>query len=239
MKKSFYGPFYYFCRFVLRIFMFGLKPFTFSGEMPEGPFVLIAHHHNMRGPIRTMVWFPQPLRIWALHVFYEKKDCFDQYYGYTFTKRFGWPKPLAWLCAKMASGGISRLMHSMGAVPVYRGTTHMRKTLSMSLDALYAGESLVIFPDIDYSSNEDEMGEIYSGFLGLERFYYKKTGRHLPFVPIGIDEENRRFLLGEAICFTDDAPFAQQKDKIAARIRDSINTLETGKIDPKNAAGMN
>ena len=38
--------------------------------------------------------------------------------------------------------------------------------------------------DQDYASNEDEVGALYSGFLHLERPYYKVTGEHLPFVPL-------------------------------------------------------
>lgn len=230
MKDQFYGRLYRFGRAVCRIF--GGRRYRLNDTPPQGPVVYVGHHQNLRGPFHTMQWFEPPIHLWVLHVFFDRQACFDQYYGYTLTQRMHWPKPLAYAAAQLFSRVVSALMASMRAIPVYRGTVHMRKTLQMSMDALLAGESLAIFPDIDYSSNEETMGEIYSGFMGLERFYFKKTGKHLSFVPLGVDIRQHRFSLGDPVRFADDIPYQQQKDALALLLRDRINQLAEDS-DPK------
>ncbi len=69
------------------------------------------------------------------------------------------------------------------------------------MDTLLSGRSIMIYPDIDYTANTDSVGSIYDGFLMLERLYFKKSGRHLPFVPVHLDTKNRRMWFGEPVVF--------------------------------------
>ena len=47
----------------------------------------------------ALALLPDEPRPWVLHVFLDRHECFAQYYGYTFRKRFGWPAPAAWAAA--------------------------------------------------------------------------------------------------------------------------------------------
>ena len=96
-KKKIYGP-------LARFLRAGVRPFlhrwdTSGAQKAQPPAVYVVHHRNMSGPVHTLALLPDEPRPWVLHVFLDRHECFAQYYGYTFRKRFGWPAPAAWAAA--------------------------------------------------------------------------------------------------------------------------------------------
>ena len=90
-KKKIYGP-------LARFLRAGVRPFlhrwdTSGAQKAQPPAVYVVHHRNMSGPVHTLALLPDEPRPWVLHVFLDRHECFAQYYGYTFRKRFGWPAP--------------------------------------------------------------------------------------------------------------------------------------------------
>ena len=181
----------------------------------------------LAGPIRAVAHLPLEGHIWALEVFCNAKTCFAQYYGYTFTKRFGMPKPLAFVCAKLVSGAVSGIVRGCGAIPVYRGRREIVETMRLSQQVLEKGENIILCPDVDYSSSAAEIGAVYEGFLHLEKGYHRATGKHLAFVPVGLYAPTKRVRMGEPIRFADSVPFARQKAQVALRLRQAITALCT------------
>ena len=110
-------------------------------------------------------------------------------------------------------------------IPVWRGSLDIRDTLRQSQQALAQGQSLLICPDQDYASTEDQVGQLYSGFLHLERPYFKATGRHLPFVPLCCRREDKALIMGRALSFTGEKPFRQERDELARALTQAMNEL--------------
>ena len=96
---------------------------------------------------------------------------------------------------------------------VYRNGAKSMLTLRESIKALLAGESILLFPDVDYTSENGGVGELYKGFLLLERMYCAKTGKHLPFVPIVV-KPRKRIAIGQPVFFADGDPEAQMEGVI-------------------------
>ncbi|HQD39397.1 MAG: glycerol acyltransferase [Firmicutes bacterium] len=189
------------------------------------PAVFVVHHQNLRGPLTSLVWYDKILRPWVLSVFCSFKECFRQYYGYTFTKRFGMPKIIACILAVPAAVIVVGTMKLIRAIPVYRGSREIIQTFKESIKALTSGQSILICPDVDYTDASSQMGEMYSGFLNLERLYRRQTGEHLPFIPIYISQNNRRIYTGQAVCFTTD-DFKQEKEEVYHRLQQEFSRLE-------------
>lgn len=187
------------------------------------PAVFLCRHNNQLGPQTVIAWYPKYLRTWVLHVFMEKETCFRQYVDFTFTKRFGWPKWVAQSVARIVTPFVVNLMASMGAIPVYRDSMQSIRTIKETLKALIAGDTVLIFPDVDYTATHGEVRKVYEGFLYLERYYYNKTGKHLPFVPLRLDQELQEIVLGEAVCFADGIDFYDQKETILDKIQAGIS----------------
>ena len=219
---SFQGRFYKGVRALLRIFC--PRCATPPLESFSQPAVYVCHHQNMRGPIASMLWLPIAVRPWSLGIFFDAAVCRRHFQEYTFSQRHGWPKWLSKLAGALIGRPVTALVHSAGAIPVYRKSFQSMKTIRQSVDALAKGESVIIYPDVDYQSNEAEIGEIYDGFLLVERSYHKRTGKHIPFVPLFVSAKEKTMILGEPIYF-DDSDFSEQKPVVRRRIRDAINPL--------------
>jgi hypothetical protein len=220
---DFYGNFFKTIKALVRFF---IPPKSVpEKESLEAPVVYVGHHQNMRGPVFSLLWFPGQVRPWVLHVFLGFKRCYRHFIEFTFTKRKHMPKLLAALLAVPAAAIYSALLRSGGSIPVYRGSTQIRHTISQTMDALKKGQSIVIFPDVDYSNSSKDMGDIYTGFLQLERFYYRSQKAHLKFVPLAVDTEKKALIIGDPITFMDGESFMDGKLRVAQELTDSINLL--------------
>ena len=214
------GKLFYFSRFFIRL---GIGRWTAAVESPDGPAVYVCSHRNLSGPLATLCWLPFAPRPWVLHVFLERESCRKQYRDYTFSRRFGMPGPLASLAAWASSGYVSRLMNSLGAVPVYRGMAQLGATFRESIAALQRGESLLIFPDVDYTSDSGGIGEIYEGFLLLERLWRKKAEEPLDFSPLRLDASARTITAGRTVRFNRDADWKEELVRVREALREEIN----------------
>ncbi|MCL2497272.1 MAG: glycosyltransferase family 2 protein [Symbiobacteriaceae bacterium] len=216
-----YGAFFYFTRGVLKL---RLPRLQVQDREPTPPVVLVGHHQNLRGALGAMVWLNFPVRLWMYEVFCDLESCYHQYADYTFSQRMRMPPLLAKGAAFVASHYVSRLATAMRAIPVYRNS---QKTLHISfkesIAALLNEEHLLLFPDIDYTSDDQEMSAMYTGFINLDKYYYDKTKRHLSFVPIQINEEAGYLRLGNPSSIRDGEPFALGKRRIAAELLEELN----------------
>ena len=95
--------------------------------------------------------------------------------------------------------------------------------MELSLEALEKGESLLICPDRDYAGEEDQTGEIYRGFFQLERSYFRKTGKHLPFVPLRCDKDQKILRIGRPLYFQNGRKFREERAAVERALRESMN----------------
>lgn len=224
---------FYFIRFCIRCFSpnYRVCQSNENQNEAEAPVVYVVHHQNMRGPILSIVWFNIPVRLWVLSAFSDQRMCFRQFYDYTFTQRWGIPKGLAAIIAYPLSFGISGIMQGMGAIPVFRGSRAIVKTLQQSLTALINGENLLISPDIDYTNPSPYMGEMYDGFLDLERYYLKRTGHHLAFIPLFISKREHCIYEGKAVYYNTGDDFISEKANVYDRLKQEFSRLEKMKVN--------
>ena len=214
------GKLFGFSRFFVRL---GIGRWSVSVEPPDGPTAYICSHGNLRGPLATLCWLPFAARPWVLHVFTDRETCRAQYRDYTFSQRFGMPGPVAALAAWAVSGYVSALMRSLGAIPVYRGMAQIRETFRETVEALRVGDSVLIFPDVEYTDESGDVGEVYEGFLLLERFWRRASDQPLKFVPLRLDPVGRRITAGEAVVFDRSAGWKAEMQRVKEALREEMN----------------
>ncbi len=202
---------------------------------PEEPCVYIVHHQNMNGPVHAVGLLPEQARLWVHYAFLKRASCFEQFYGYTFTKRFHWPKVFAWPVAGVLSLVIPPVLNAFGAIPVHR-STGVFSTMRQSLVALENGESLIICPDVEYSSASAKVGDVYTGYLGLEKLYFRQCGQHIHFVPLFVSKSKKALVAGTHVVFRPTADFKRESARVSAMLRTQINMLATlyGDITPSS-----
>lgn len=209
-----------------------------TGDIPDEPVAFIVHHQNMFGPIHAIGLLPRETHMWSLYVFRDRKTCFDQFYNYTYTQRYGWPKPVAWTMASLLSVIVPLLLQSVDVIPVYHDARAMT-TIRTSIKALQQNRSLTICPDVDYSSDDAALGETYTGFLLLGRQYHRQTGNELKYVPTYVSRSQKRIVFGKPLCVDITGKAAEATASMAAELRDCLNSLGVacGDIVPTQKAG--
>lgn len=227
-----YGPWARFLRAMARLILF-----QWSVAAPcQSPCVYIVHHRNMFGPIHALLLMRDMPRPWVLHVFLDRHSCFEHYYNYTFTERFGWPRWLAYIAASVLSWVVPGTLRSFGAIPVYRDLRRTHQIMRETGSALERGESILLCPDIAYDSDSAATGKIYKGFLRLDKPYRERTGKPLRFVPV-FCSHTRRIEAAAPIYCAENLPLRAAREDAARRIVESLNALAVQTESPKEKDG--
>ena len=216
--NQFYGPYVTFVRWLLKMLTKGYRS---SVVPPEEPVVYVCRHLQMHGPITTLVRINFHIHPMVLGLFFDRRECYRQYTQVTFKGHDDKKKKKHRPWVYLASCLVPPLMNSIKAIPVYRGATgNSLQTLRSSLSYLKKGESVIVYPDIDYTAGYKTESELYDGFLLLGQMYKRACGKSLKFVPLYIDEENKMI--------TEDTPitvdnFREERDKAYSYIKSAIN----------------
>lgn len=223
MTSNFYGKFFLISQWIVRKIYPAYR--IQINEKVKDPVVYISHHQNLFSPFIIYLWFPKSLRTWILHVFLDRKKCFQQYVDYTFTKRFGMNPTIAKICAYPISFVIANLLKSGKGIPVYRGSKKIIKTFQLTVEALKKGESIVIYPTIDYTSTSNETKDMHEGYLFIEKYYFKETGQHVQFVPLYVSKKNRLIISDEPVAFQDNEDFSSGQKRIREHMKNKLYEL--------------
>ena len=62
------------------------------------------------------------------------------------------------------------------------------------------------------------MKAMYDGFLYLEKYFYKATGKHVCFVPLNVSKKRHLIIADQPIYFRDGEMFNTERIKIRERI---------------------
>ena len=184
---------------------------------PDNPLVFLGNHAEIYGPIASALCFPVPVRFWVISkMMFNKKDVRAYMYENTFSKKTFLPvfvrKLLAWYLGWLSVN----IMNSLRAIPVYRDSPmKLRQTIRESVDALAAGENLMIFPEHPEGKYvKNGISELSPGFLMLAEAWWKKSGKKLRLMPVYANREQRTFTFGDEIGYEPENGFAAEQDRI-------------------------
>ena len=226
--------------FVTRMTIGILKPFNRHRMVhldhvrtdPDNPLVFLGNHAEIYGPIASALCFPVPVRFWVISkMMFNKKDVRAYMYENTFSKKTFLPvfvrKLLAWYLGWLSVN----IMNSLRAIPVYRDSPmKLRQTIRESVEALAAGENLMIFPEHPEGKYvKNGISELSPGFLMLAEAWWKKSGKKLRLMPVYANREQRTFTFGDEIDYEPENGFAAEQDRILKEAYEQLVKLsETG-----------
>lgn len=217
VKDGFWGKYACFARWLFHTFSHRYKA---NVEKPGEPTVYVCRHLNMHGSYTTLKTLPFDMHPMIIHMYFDRQKTVDHMTNFTLSARYG-KKPRKFSPAAHVISWIAPpLMRSMQAVPVYREGTQSITTIKCGLKYLLQGDSLILFPDVDYTGSYDKPSDIYDGFLFMGELYYKRTGKLLPFVPLIIDDQNRQILAGERVTLSN---YRSEGAAAAQKIQQAIN----------------
>ncbi len=213
----FYSAFIRICRFFARTFT---KSYRCNVIPHDDATVYVCRHRDMRGPYTSLKWLDFHVHPMALHPFFKQKTCYEHFAGYTFTVREGKKRPKFHLKSWFLSHVIAHGAKGIQAIPVYRNSAESFITLRAAMKYLKKGESIIVYPDIDYRADRDTPSEIYKGFFALGEIYKRRVGKSLRFVPLYIDDELRTI---NEFDFVNVDNFKEDHEAAAEYIKAAIN----------------
>ena len=83
---------------------------------------------------------------------------------------------------------------------------------------------MVLFPE-HYTPRNNIVYDFQDKFVDLARFYYKKTGVALKFVPLYVAPALKTLFFGEPVAFDPEAPIAEERTRICEALMDRITQL--------------
>lgn len=194
-----------------------------AGALPARDCVIVGNHTQMNGPIVSELYIPGEPYTWCA----AEMMTLSEVPGYAY--RDFWSqkprgvrwlyKPLSYIIAPLSVC----IFNNARTIPVYHDTrivTTFRKTI----DRLAAGASVVIFPEYDAPYN-NILYAFRDKFVDVARFYYKKTGRALSFVPMYVAPALRTVYFGAPVEYDPAAPPARERERVCAALMEAITAL--------------
>lgn len=218
------GPLVSVVRFFARI----VTPrYQTSQSAHKDPCVYVCRHMKMHGPYTTLIWLDEQPHPMILDCFFNYGTCYRQYRDFTFPVRYNFSPLFSRILAALATVITVPIIRSLHSIPVYRGSSHSFITLKECIQVLEKGHDIIVFPDKDYANCQGSDDDIYEGFLYIESLYYRRTGKHIAFIPLVINDHERTICERAPISFASD-DFNSERTIIADRIRTAI-------FDPNSA----
>ena len=197
----------------------------FMGEenLPEGPCVIVGNHAQMNGPVYAELYLPGKPDIWCnaqmMHLREVPDYAFQDFWS-------GRPKRTHWFYKRLSHAIVPLsvlIFNNAHTVPVYHDA-RLITTYRESIELMRQGASMVIFPEC-YDEHNNIVHGFQDKFIDLARFYYKKTGVELSFVPLYVAPKLKTLFFGKPIRFRADVPIAEERARICAELMDAITDI--------------
>ena len=192
-------------------------------KLPEGPAVVVGNHSQLHGPIASELYFPGKHWIWCAGQMMELKEvaayAYEDFWSFK-------PRRSRWyykLCAHLIAPLSVCIFNNAHTIPVYRDS-RLLSTFRETVARLQEGAKVIVFPEhnVRYSNI---LYEFEQNFVDTARFYYKKTGQELSFVPMYMAPKLKTLYLGEPVRFNAQAPIQEERQRICQAMAEGITRL--------------
>ena len=192
-------------------------------NLPEEPCVIVGNHTQMNGPIVSELYIPGRHYTWCASEMMELREVPAYAYQDFWS---GKPKCVRWLY-RLLSYVIAPLsvcvFNNAETIPVYHDT-RIIGTFRRSVAALQDGAGLVIFPEGGTPYN-NILYHFQDKFIDVARYYARKTGRSLSFVPLYVAPALKAAYIGAPIRFDPAAPIDAERRRIKEYLMREITAM--------------
>ena len=192
-------------------------------HLPQEPCIIVGNHAQTNGPIVGEIYFPGPKKIWTAGQVTKWKEvpayAFRDFWSYKPRWTHGFYRLMSYLITPLAVC----VFNNPNTIPVYHDMRLMR-TFRATLEALQAGENILIVPEHDVPHNHIVF-EFQDKFVDVAKLYYKKTGKALQFVPMYVAPKLQQAVLGAPVAFDPGADMKAECPRIALALMERITDL--------------
>ena len=192
-------------------------------NLPQEPCVIVGNHSHMYGPIAGELYTPGKHYVWCAGEMMHREEVAAYAYQDFWSGR---PKGTLWfyrILSHLITPLALCLFNNAHTIAVYHDT-RLISTFRDSIEKLKEGNSIVIFPE-HYDEHNNIIHDFQDKFIDLARFYYKKTGVELSFVPMYLAPKLKTMYYGSPIRFQADADIKTERRRICDALMDAITDI--------------
>ena len=192
-------------------------------NLPEGPAVVVGNHAQLHGPLAAELFFPGRHYIWCAGQMLRLREvpayAFEDFWSFKPWFSRWYYKLASYLIAPLSVC----IFNNAHTIPVYRDS-RLLSTFRATVSRLQEGARVIVFPEHN-KKHSNILYEFEEKFIDTARFYYKKTGKELPFVPMYVAPRLRKMVLGKPISFHADRPIEEERRRIRDVLMEEISSL--------------
>ena len=192
-------------------------------NLPKESCVVVGNHSQMFGPIAGELYFPGRHAVWCAGQMMRRGEvaayAFEDFWSFKPKWTHGYFRLLSHLITPLSL----LIFNNADTIAVYHDT-RLRTTYRQSVEALQNGRSMIIFPEYNRRFN-NILYAFQDKFVDLARFYHRKTGKELDFVPMYVAPRLKTVFFGEPVRFRADAPIEDERERICREMAGRITAM--------------
>lgn len=192
-------------------------------NIPDGPCVIAGNHCHMYGPIAAELYTPGKHDTWCIAEMMHKEEVAEYAFQDFWSEKPGKSRWFYKLLSHLIGPLAEFIFANANTIPVYHDVRLMI-TFKESLKQLQEGHHIVIFPEHAVPYN-NILYDFQDKFIDLARFYYRKTGKLLQFVPLYLAPARKTMYYGTPVTFCPDVPIAAERSRICRAMMDEITRI--------------
>ncbi len=194
-----------------------------SENLPAEPCVIVGNHCQMYGPIAAELYTPGRHAVWCAGEMMHREEVAAYAYRDFWS---GKPKAVRWFYRLLSRliGPLAELIFTNAHTVAVYHDARVIAAFRESIDLLEAGSRIVIFPE-HYEEHNRIVHDFQDRFVDLARYYYKKTGRELDFVPMYLAPRLGTMFYGRPVRFDANAPIREERRRICGALMDAITEI--------------
>ncbi len=192
-------------------------------NLPDDSCVIIGNHAQIYGPIACELYFSDDYHTWCAAPMMKLKEVPSYAYQDFWAQKPKFLRPFFKLASYIIAPLSVLLFNNARTIAVYRDNRVLR-TFRETIAMLQAQNTVVIFPEHDKKHN-NIIYDFQEGFVDVARFYYKRTGKELYFVPLYIAPKLKKMCLGKPVRFSAGAPVGQERRRICDCLMNEITHI--------------
>ncbi len=207
------------------------KPtFVYLGEEFGNGAMILSNHEGTDAPMSLELYCDKPIRMWGAH---EMNSGLVSMYKYQtrvyFHEKKGWNLHLARLFCLLASPLTNLYYKGINLISTYRDT-RFRRTITESLEAIKAGDNIVVYPEVSDNGYLEELEGFHGGFVVFAEVC-KKRGIDLPIYVAYFRKKDLKYIVDKPVLYSELSKNGETRQEIARRLVERCNELGKMQFD--------
>lgn len=189
-------------------------------NLPDQDAVIVGNHTQMNGPIIGEIYMPDNCYIWCAGQMMNRKEVPEYAFQDFWSQKSKWTQPFYRVASHFIAPLASFIFNNARTVAVYHDI-RIAGTFKNTVKMMQKGANMIIFPEKDEKRN-NILYQFQDKFVDVARFYYKKTGTELTFVPMYIAPKLKKVYIGRGVKYNHENAIDQERERICDYLANEI-----------------